>query len=785
MNKNKYIPNLEYDTLNMNITQKGYNPLYMGKSESIFAQGNSYLGIRAVDEERHFRNKEDFFLAGFYNKGDENEETELANLADVLQNNIYINNLLFELRYEDQYTKTLDLKTGELIRNIVFKREQNKFKFTFKRSVSQSNKHIFAQKFTFEVLEGPAASIVIEPCINGATTNSGIMHFKEGQKRLIDNNIFRYIYQATQTNEYVIQNLRVIIKDKNNNQPSYSDDNFVLFMARRQIGAKAKFQISKDNPIIIEKLNSVNSTQDDLPNKISQQQAISYANELTNELKMLCYETIYEQNVQKWADIYAKWDVKILGDSADAAYDRLALNFAIYHLNTFVPKYSDQYSVGAKGLSGEGYQGHNYWDTDIFITPLYTLNDAKIARQLLIYRYLGLEGARAKAKEKNHKGAQYPWETALSSSGEVTPFWGQPDIKSGEQVPIASRAQEIHVSGDVAYAIEQYYKVTNDENFMEKYGYEMLIDTAIWWSERVEWDKINNQYVISDVMGPNEYKGNIDNNAYINRIAKYNIDLAIEYIEKLSKTNVSLLQKINSKLPYDYSLEKLIDVSKNIKIQKPNKDGLIAENDTFLSLKINDISKFQMLGDAGKKLFNTQEGISKLSGQLVKQADVVLLNYLFSQEISKKDAIANWDHYEKVTTHDSSLSPSTYAISAIELRHKLDYAYKLFKYALNIDLGQNLSSSDKGIHAGSLAAIYQMIIFGYGGLKVMRDQLHINPILPAQWDGLKYSFNYQDAIIKVSINQKQFTISSNKQVEIYVNNQKQLINDIKTFAIIK
>ncbi|MDJ1648926.1 glycosyl hydrolase family 65 protein [Mycoplasma phocimorsus] len=784
MNKNKYMPKLEYNANEMTITQIGYNPVYTGKTESIFAQGNSYLGIRAVDEEKHSKNKEDFFLAGFYNKGDENEETELANLADVIQNNIYINGFLFELRFSDEYTKTLNLKTGELIRSVIAQRGENKFKFTFRRTVSQTNKHIFVQKFLFEVLEGPAASILIDPSINGTTTNTGIMHFKEGQKRLVENNIFRYIYESTQTKETIIQNLRVVLKDKWGNEPAYNDDNFVLFMARRQIGVKVKFKISQNNPIIIEKLMSVNSTQDNLPSKISVNSAIALANELSTQLKAISYDRIHEENIKEWVNIYKQWNVKIIGDSEQAAYDRIALNFSIYHLNTFVPKYSDQYSVGAKGLSGEGYQGHNYWDTDIFVTPLYTLNNTKIARQLLMYRYHGINGARAKANERRLKGAQYPWETALPDSGEVTPYWGQPDIRTGQQVPIASRAQEIHVSGDVAYAVEQYYKITNDQEFMDNYGYEMIIDTAIWWSERVEWDNFNDQYVITDVMGPNEYKGNIDNNAYINRIAKFNIDLAIEYIKDLEANNSILLDKINKKLPYSYSLDKLIHVSEKIKIQKPNENGLIGENDTFLSLKLNDISKFQMLGDAGKKLFNTQEGISKLSGQLVKQADVVLLNYLFSEEISKEQAIANWDHYEKVTTHDSSLSPSTYAISAIELRHKLDYAYKLFKYAINIDLGDNLSSSDKGIHAGSLAAIYQMIVFGYGGLKPIRNHININPILPKEWDGLEYSFSFREAIVNVSIKEKEFIISSNKEVAIHVNGERYLIKEPRTFAVI-
>lgn len=777
-------PILHYDTEQMKIIQENYEPQYAAKTESIFAQGNSYLGIRAVDDEYHQSNKEDFFLAGLYNKGDENEETELANLPNMLQQQIFIDGYLFESRRSDRYTKTLDLITGELKREIYCQRGGKEFKFTFLRTVSQRNKHIFVQKIVFEVLSDHSSDIELHPVIDGSVTNSGIMHFKEGEKRLIAPNLIRYITQTTASNETVIQNMRVVIDDKNYKQPStYKDDNFVIFMQRRQIGFKSKFTISKNNPITVSKLMSVNSTQDSMPIKCSLNTALGTSDGLAEVLKNISYDTIHQQNIEDWEEIYSKWFVNIIGDSQDAKYDRLAFYFSIFHMNTFVPKYSEMYGVGAKGLSGEGYQGHNYWDTDIFITPTYILNFPNIARKMLKYRYNGIDGARKKAAENSYRGAQYPWESALPHEGEVTPYWGQPDIRTGKQIPIASRAQEIHVSSDVAFAVDMYYLITGDESFMEKYGYEMIIDTAIFWSERAEWRNDLNLYEITNVMGPNEYKGNVNNNAYINRLAKYNIDTAIKYIDKLSEENPKLLAEINTRIPYRYQVERLRHVSENIKIQKPNKDGIVAENDQYLSLEKKDISKFQMLGDAGKKLFNTTEGISKLSGQLTKQADVVLLNYLMSDDLTHDQLIKNWDFYEFSTTHDSSLSPSTYALAAIELRHRLDYAYDLFKYAINIDLGQNLSSSDKGIHAGSIAAIYQMIVFGYGGVKAFRSHLQINPILPKAWDGLEYSIRFREANIIVKVEREKFSISTTKEVAIYVQGERYLIKDTQWFPV--
>lgn len=375
---------------------------------------------------------------------------------------------------------------------------------------------------------------------------------------------------------------------------------------------------------------------------------------------------------------------------------------------------------------------------------------------------------------------------AWPTEGEVCPYWGQADIISGEQVPIASRRQEIHVSSDIAYAVEQYYRATNDEKFMEKMGYEMIFDTAWFYTNRAE-KQSDNSFEIKDVMGPNEYKGNIDNNAFINFMAKYNIDLAINYYKDLESKNKDLLKKVLSKIPYKIDLEKMKLVSQNLVQQKPNDQKIIAENDQFLKLPLVDLSSFQMRGDAGKKLFSTKEGTKILSSQVVKQADVVLLLNIFPNLYDYETKSKNFDYYEKITTHDSSLSPATYCLEAIRLR-KLEIAYKLFKYGINIDLGENMKSSNAGIHAGSLAAIYQMIVFGYGGLNFTDGKLFFDPVLPSNWNQLTYKFKYLNCEFLVNVYEDKFSIkclTKDKAREIYIENKKYLITNKEEFFKIK
>lgn len=769
------MPKLFYDLKNFKIYQKGYDPLLSGKTESIFAQGNGYLGIRAVDEENSHFHKEDFFINGLFNRGDENEVSELANLSNTIQLKILIDGRVFETSHVSSYYKELDLKNGKLKRILRYKQKDKFFELIFERLVDQENKQLYAQKITIKQLKGLESEIKIFPLIDGQSTNRGIQHFKEGKKLLISDALIQYQEQTNQSNFWAIHNMKIKVFE-NKKLLECDNDNFVIKMARRQIGYEIKSKVSIGKDFVLEKIMSVNSLTKDVENNFDN----FYQQSLENAKKIdkLTFDD-FEKNSQKQFDkIYSQFDVQIEGNKS-AQYDFLAMKFALYHMNIFVPN-DPRLSVGAKGLSGEGYQGHCYWDTEFFVMPNYLFTNPKIARNLLEYRYLGINGARDKAKEKNLLGAQYPWEAALPEEGEVTPYWGQPNITTGEQVPIASREQEIHVPGDVAFAVNQYFEATNDQKFMNDMGYEMIFDTAMFWASRAECN--NDICQITNVMGPNEYKGNIDNNNFINLIAKRNLELVLKHKKILESTSEArqILNSVLEKIPYPINWEKIEYVFEKMYLQKPNENLIIAENDQFLKLSRVDISEFQFLGDAGTKLFNTIEGNKKLNSQIVKQADVVLSMFIFKELFSKKIIEANLDFYLPVTTHDSSLSATTYTIVAIDLR-KMDIAQKLFKYSIDIDLGTNFRSSDQGIHSGSLAAIWQTIVFGFGGFRFYNNQIHINPILAKGWTKLSYSVIVKNIKLKVNVYPKYFEIIKNGEdnLDIFVNGKEVTLDKVK------
>ncbi|WP_215741470.1 glycosyl hydrolase family 65 protein [Mesomycoplasma hyorhinis] len=787
---------LNYDLDNKRVSQVKFNKALTAKTESIFSLANGHMGIRSADEERTSYNKEGFYVNGIFNQDTKFDVPELVNLADLMSTPIIIESEEFEVKTEDKYNKTLWIRDGFLERNLEIRRKYGKFLLHFERFVSHDDRYVYAQKIEIKVEQttnNQEVEIILKPAINAQVTNTGTQHFGEGFKTRPTTESIQMEQQTTFSKRWVIHNL-ISKLYLNGQQIKGGNDNYIVEMKRRYLGFKIKLKVKSGDVIVLEKLMSVHSSVDGKHSLLDKQQVKQRADEKHQLLLNSRYKTLKKASIEKMHQrVWNQFFVQIEGQDQQSKYDLLALDFAIFHLNGFVPRHSTNMNVGAKGLSGEGYQGHTYWDTEFFINPIYLFNEPKIVKNLLTYRYKGIKGARAKAKEvkerqqeSNLEGAQFPWEMAWPTDGEVCPYWGQADVVSGKQVPIASRRQEIHVSADIAYAVNQYYQISKDEEFMNKMGYEMIIDTAIFYSNRAEL-QLDGSFAILDVMGPNEYKGNIDNNAYINMFAKQNIDLALKYIKLLKKNKVKIWEKIKQKIPYPINEKKLKLVSKKLIQQQPNKDLIIAENDQFLKLDKIDVRPFQMLGDAGKKLFSTKEGHKRLASQLVKQADVVLLlnllPHLYNEEIRRK----NFNYYEEITTHDSSLSPATYTIEAARLK-MVEKAYQLFKYGINIDLGPQMNTSDAGIHAGSLAAIYQMIVFGFGGLDWHDDKLFLDPILPSAWDKLVYRFLYQNCLFEVSVNKENFSIKNISQKEfkgfIYINKVPTTVEkQAKTFEV--
>lgn len=728
------------------VSETAFHPQQLGKCEAIMSLGNGYMGIRATMEEPYYRQTRNMFVAGTFNQFADNEVTELPNAADLIEMNILLNDDYFSLEKGKiiAYRRDLNVRTGELVRRVEWENEAGEqYRFVFRRFVSMHNLHLLAAKVDIEPLNS-TVHLKLSSGINAQMTNSGTQHFREGEKRIFDKTFIQLLQQTTESNiDFVLNTTHRLAID---GTPVAIQPEMAI--GRRQVSVAYDVTLEKGQTLSIEKISNVFTSRDKAyDNEQYNLQTLRDA-ALANlkEEAAKGYARLFAESVAAWQ---AKWDEMAITIDSEQSYDQLALRFAQYHLLAMTPSHDNRFNIGAKGLSGEGYKGHAFWDTEIFILPFFIYTFPEVARQLLEYRYNTLPGARRKARGNGYRGAMYAWESAFTGD-ETTPVWGAVDIVTGKATKIWSGFIEQHITSDVAYAVWQYYSITGDQSFMDAYGYEILFDTATFWASRLEWNEAQQQYHINDVIGPDEYKEHVNNNAFTNYMAHWNIDTALRCSRELREARPELWASLNDKLDLTEAEREWSEKLTLIYLPQPREaDLVIPQDDTYLTKKVIDLSKYKNQEQVGSlfKDYNLEQ-VNEM--QVSKQADIMILFYLLEHKFSPDVKRANWEYYEPKTLHDSSLSLSTHSVLASDMDDP-ELAYSLFSRAARIDLGPNMHSSDHGIHAASIGGMWQCVVNGFGGVRLFDGKLRLNPKLPRQWSRLTFPLYWQGERLVVAI----------------------------------
>lgn len=743
--------------------EEKFDSRYPGKCEAIFCQGNGYLGQRAALEEDYAGQTRNLFVTGTFNRFDENEVTELPNLPDLTRIRMLIDGHPFSMENGTilSYRRVLSLRTGELVREVTFKTKDNKqLQFYFSRFVSMSEEHLLGMKMTVTALSHDV-QLTVESGIDGRVTNTGSQHFSEGEKRLLDGRFLRMTSRTTQSG--VLCSLHAFHQFSINGHPV--TQNPLPIIDRRCLSIRQSLKLNKGRSLTMEKLCSVHTSRDlayeGQSITLKQVQADGFASIVFAAEHG--YDALFLRSRDAWARL---WDMQDIQISTEDGFDQLAVRFAVYHMNIMVKKDDTRVGIAAKGLSGEGYKGHSFWDTEIFILPYFTFTQPSVARTLLTYRFNTLSGARKKAQENGFTGAMYPWESAWISDGEVTPLWGGADVVSGLPMKIWTGLIEQHISADIAFAVWQYYAVTGDQDFMDTCGYEIIIDTARFWASRATWNDMKRQYEYLDVIGPDEYKEHVDNNAFTNHMAAWNMRLALLIIEKLKKTGGTVLSLLDEKLKFNEIARRIQPVLDQLYLPMPNEEGILPQFDDYFSLEHIDLAPYKANEVVGR-IYHDYNNDQLRHMQVSKQADVLVLFFLLEERFSRELKKKNFFFYEERTLHDSSLSKSTHAILAADLGLD-DMAYGFFKGCAAIDLGQNMRSSDMGIHSASMGGIWQSIVYGFGGARMKAGNLHIAPHLPQKWSSLCFPLVYKGQRLTVKATKEDVQISNSGSIPVRV-----------------
>ena len=465
-------------------------------------------------------------------------------------------------------------------------------------------------------------------------------------------------------------------------------------------------------------------------------------------------------------NIQALWnraDLIIKGD------DKMqkALRFNLYHLMNTPDPMDDTVSIGAKLLHGEEYGGHAYWDTELFVLPFFDFVFPDMARNLLTYRYRLLEQAKRNATALGYRGAKYPWESA-DTGEEECPAWtiGY----SGGLARCYVADYEHHVTSAVAYGVNRYAQITRDVRFMEEMGLEILIETARFWVSRMEYHAEKDCFEIRKVTGPDEWHEPVDNNAYTNHLARWNIVQAIQLLRAYQSNRPEVHSRLVQKTRlYDDEISDWQLHADKIFLQ--GEEGLIEQFDGYFDLDEAIVTQWD---DNNMPLMpENPKSLPVHLRKILKQADVVMLMFLLPEQFSQRTQRENFHYYEQRTRHGSSLSPSIHCMMGLRVQDT-ERAYQYLERSAYVDLDNNQRNVREGIHAASAGGTWQCVTLGYCGMEVTtQGELQFTPHLPEKWSSVQFSIIWQGDLQRVTVENGQVDIISIKHPIAYnVNGQK-------------
>lgn len=393
-------------------------------------------------------------------------------------------------------------------------------------------------------------------------------------------------------------------------------------------------------------------------------------------------------------------------------------------------------AAASKGLSGEGYEGHYFWDTEIYVLPFLTYTAPQLARSLLRYRYMTLPLAKENARLLGHRrGALYPWRTI--SGRECSGFF-----------PAGSA--QYHIDGDIACAVVRYYLATGDKEYLAQEGAEILIETARLWMDVGNWHE--GRFVINDVTGPDEYTCIVNNNYYTNACARYNLRWASRLKELMKGGDWETVVKRTGIIAEE--MDSFSKAAENMYLPFDETLGINPQDDSFLQKPLWD---FAGTPKENYPLLLHYHPLCLYRHQVCKQADTILAYLLYDTAESRETMLRSFEYYEKITTHDSSLSHCVFSIVAARLG-LYDKAWEYFGESIKSDLVNSHGNTGDGIHTANMGGSYMMIVNGFAGVNVNEAGLSIAPFLPRKWNGYRFRLWYRGSFLEVDVRKEHCTV---------------------------
>jgi len=709
--------------------------------ETLFALGNGYIGLRGTPEEGYAgpagTSLDGTYLNGFY----ESEPIQYPeNAFGLARNNQFMLNVpnakgialwLDEERFDllqgrvESYERRLDLRTGLLERELVWQAPSGRrVQLRSRRLVSFASKHLFAIEFTATPL-GSDAVLRFDCTVDGAVRNQ-----EAGDDPRVGS--------ATTGPALVLVGTELAPHFAALEQRTHNSGFTLVSAAAQVLDAAHTQELGKDGSRLVQsytvpaqagqavrlvKYGCYYSSRD-----YASDELMARARAELEAARSLGFDKLAAQQEAYLADFWAQADVEVAGDDAL----QQGIRFNQFHLLQSVGR-DGKTNISAKGVTGEGYEGHYFWDTEIYIFPFFLYNKPEIARKLLEYRYAGLPAARERARQMSHaKGALYPWRTIAGE--ECSAYFP------------AGTAQ-YHINADVAYSIKQYMDATGDDAYLLQYGAEILLETARIWLGIGSYNR-SGDFVINEVTGPDEYTALVNNNYYTNAMARLHLQFAVAVAERIAREHPLEWARISAAVALaDGELEEFHRAATAMLLPYDAALGIHPQDDSFLDKKVWD---FAGTPDDKYPLLLNYHPMVIYRHQVCKQADVVLALLLLSEQFTLEDKKRDFDYYEAVTTHDSSLSSCIFSIIASEVGYH-DKAYDYFMETARLDLDDTHGNTHYGVHTAAMAGTWLGVAYGFGGMRVVNGDVRFAPTLPKQWQHYQFRIHLHGSLLQVRV----------------------------------
>ena len=728
------------------------------KDESIFNCASGRLGVRGNFEEGFPDGKDTIrgtYLNGFSNEEDihynerlygfPTHKQTIVNLPDSQTIEIFADNKKINCwdKNASKFTRSLNMDEGVCYRSYTYNTSKGKINLSFERFSSFKRPGIFVIKCSIKSIDYNGL-LNINSILNGNVknyTNSSDPRVASGDGKMLniiscDNIKSKHIIQKIEAETLNNKRKVNVLVANRISKGSYSFE-------KREIKliASSTLSIKKGDSIVLEKYCYYYEPG-------VKDNGISYIQKALSD----GYASLKKEQISFMKEFWASSKVEI--DSKDVKQEEV--DFCLYELLQAAGK-DGKTSVSAKGLSGEGYEGHYFWDCEIYIYPFFLATNSDYAKSLLMYRYSKLEEAKKHARIMGHKkGALYPWRTIEGS--ECSSYF-------------PSGSAQYHINGDVARAFIQYYNVTKDDKFLPEIC-EVLLETSRLWIDVGHYK--DGKFRIDAVTGPDEYTCIVNNNYYTNAGAAYNLMYAYELINLL-KNKKSYKAFVKKTHVTDAELNIFYKAACNMYYPYDKELGIIKQDDSFLDKERIELSS---LSKKDFPLLLHYHPLYLYRYQICKQADAVLADYLYGG-LNSSDSKRTFDYYEKITTHDSSLSKCIFGIMAARLGD-LDKAKEYFIETLNTDLKDDKGNTKDGLHIANMGGCYRMILDGFAGLKLDNNKVSLFPMLPSGVNSYSFIITYKNVQMSFRVSKEGVaakTINSRKELTIEIYGQKVKINN--------